>query len=832
MTTVNGLSERCFTADIEGIGLLPDLRKDSRSDIHVIRLKDMLTGERYFFFDEFEDRVNAEWMEEAEDAEYKQGDLAEGVKWMEECELLVMHNISGFDAIALEKTLGFKRDHFAKSDNDMGFPFKTCDTLTLSQLLNPERRLPPVAYMQGMGNIGPHTLESFGMRMGREKPHHEDWSRLTLEMLHRCAEDVELGEWTFFYLMKEWDEQIKRVHPVTKLTLAEAYYVELRIAFTMARQSERGFALDVAYISSLVKELDEKIAETADNFRPKMPQRLKMQKLGEEKIETNAREAVGLAMQLGAETTGAYEYENYMLNGNQRASASATYWSITTKKGQYVKNIAKYIPAAVGFMQDHVKPPVAGPFTPLVWEDIPLGNRDEVKQILFQNGWRGVNYNDTELEFMEENDGELPYEWSGKIDADSIEAWEKSGSEIPEWCKGIAEWYVLTSRRTQLVNAKDEQHFREKGCWPRQTTGRKECRGILPRSRCFDLDVPFTYDAQNYFELHGVWPTSGHWRVSAGAFSIGTNTYRMRHKVVVNIPTRGLYGHEMRKCFIAGPGKLMIGADGSGLELRMLAHFMDDAEYTKTLLEADIHTYNQEKASLPGNSTMSPRDMAKKFIYMWLYGSGVPNLARTIGLPPHVMEACVDAFLASLPKLDALITNVKAAAKKFGYLLAVDSRRGRIRSKGKVIAEHTALNVLLQMTGSLVMKWAHVFAEDLLVEEGHLSAIEDFPIVVHQHDEFQGEVDESEVEYIQYRIPMDGWKAEEKRQHVDEAGRIWSAPANLKEHATETELLISRAYHPVGDAYCRSLVKAGEFLKLNCPTAGEYKIGASWGDTH
>jgi len=315
-----------------------------------------------------------------------------------------------------------------------------------------------------------------------------------------------------------------------------------------------------------------------------------------------------------------------------------------------------------------------------------------------------------------------------------------------------------------------------------------------------------------------------YWRVSAVAFSCATNTFRMRHKVVVNIPSRGLYGKEMREVFIVAPGHKLLGCDGSGLELRMLAHFMNNALYTATVLDGDIHTFNQEMAGL------STRDMAKKFVYMFLYGSGIPNLARQIGMTEHAMSECVINFKSNLPDLDNLIDRVQDAASNFGYLVSIDGRWGRVRVKNSKLALNTALNVLLQMTGSLMMKWAHCKAEDLCVEGGIIKEVAEFPIVAHVHDEGQMEVKGSEVESYQYDIDAADWKEEEKRQHLDEEGRMWSAPTKLKE--IDNKLTIVRYYHPIGDNYCKALEWAGEEFNLRCATAGEYKIGDNWHDCH
>jgi hypothetical protein len=819
-------SDRILTADTECVGLLWDIRKDKREDMHVIHAKDLETGEVFTFFDDFKDRKNAVWLDEFEEG-FKAGDLAEGVRALRKCRILIMQNIAGFDALAIEKTFGeFKRNHFERT-SDPNFPFKTMDTAVMSRTLNPERKLPPQAYSMGIKLPGPHTIEAHGIRIGRFKPEHEDWSCLSVDMIHRCSEDVEIGEDFYKYLMVEWREHLLRPNKITGLDITNAYYCELRMAFTVARQEQRGFAVDVKLMNELITELDEKIDATEAAFRPHMPKRIKMKKLAPAQVE---KFADSMADYPGVEYSSVMQYEQELDKCGYRASYAATYWNILTKKGAYLANVTKYIPKARGFAHEYRdNPPVHGPFTPLVWEDIPLGNRDAVKQILFKYGWRGVNYNDTELEFIEDNDGELPVPWAGKIDSDSIERWEESEHEIPDWCKGIAEWYVLMSRRNQILNKKDPAYFDQNGAWPKQQSGNKECRGLLANAICFGHDEEEWegHTAQEYYEITGSWPIIGHWRVPAKAFHAATNTFRMRHKVVVNIPSRGLYGKEMRRIFIAGPGKMILGCDGAGLELRMLAHFMNDPDYQEIILNGDIHTHNQQLAGL------SKRDYAKTFIYAFLYGSGIPNLARQLGLTFAIVEKAVSRFKRELPKLTSLLERVEAAGKRFGYMLAVDGRWGRIRSKGGDLLLHTALNVLLQMTGSLVMKWGECFAEDEAVSNGVIDSIDDFPIIAHVHDEAQMEIPKADVEEMEYVISggKEGWKREEKRTYIDTKGRMWSAPVCLSD-LSEDCLTIRRRYHPLGEIYCKSITKAGEFLKLRCPTAGEYMLGDSWEETH
>lgn len=81
------------------------------------------------------------------------------------------------------------------------------------------------------------------------------------------------------------------------------------------------------------------------------------------------------------------------------------------------------------------------------------------------------------------------------------------------------------------------------------------------------------------------------------------------------------------------------------------------------------------------------------------------------------MARKVAQFKASLPALSALIEGIEKAGRKFGYMLAVDGRWGRIRAKSGELLVHTILNVLLQMTGSLCMKWGLCVAEDWMRDE-------------------------------------------------------------------------------------------------------------------
>lgn len=819
----------CF--DMESIDLIPGLRYDDRTCMHIIVAKDMLTGEVFIFFDPFElrDPDNREWLEmEGE----QDGDLEEGILFLKAADCLIQQNGSGFDFLAFEKVWPklWQYDYMQRRDASSlqaeRFPNKVMDTYVMSCTLNPERKLPGQAFGVGKGNIGPHSIEAHGLRMGRWKPENEDWSKLTDHMIHRCCEDVEIGADFYNFLWKEWREQAARPNKYTGLSIGTAYRLELQVAFAMARQANRGFRFDIHKALARCEELDQQIQDTEIAFRPHMPQRLKKSKLSPKQKEALALMEYGEDFLLFSpkEKAGA------LAEQPEHGSELTTVVDVTKKNGEYKAAVTKHYPKARGFMADHTRsfvshtgdfseePYIGGDFTPIRFEDIPLGNRDAVKQVLYEHGWLGITYNDSEQELIDTGREDELNPWAGKIDEKSLEAW-KERMPVPEWCEGIAAWYVLNSRRNQILNPKDMAYFTENGRWPKQQNGKEECRGILPRCR----NKVTGEEAQAYFQREGRWPEEGDWRAPAVAFFAATNTFRMRHRIVVNIPSRGLY--PLRDLFIASDGKLVLGCDGAGLELRMLAHFMADSVYQEVVLNGDIHSHNQALAGLP------TRDMAKTFIYAFLYGSGVSNLAKVCGLSIPEMEARIARFKRELPALASLVERIQKAGEAAGHLLAVDGRWGRIRAKDGKLLVHTMLNVLLQMTGSLCMKYGLAFAErEMLKEQIGLDEAGHPAFVVNMHDEIQMEVPEDEVLTYTYQMHKDEWKAEEKRVHIDEQGRMWSAPH--KESAGEDTINVTRQYHRAGEILAQQMTRAGEFLKMRCPLAGEYKVGTSWAATH
>ena len=186
-----------------------------------------------------------------------------------------------------------------------------------------------------------------------------------------------------------------------------------------------------------------------------------------------------------------------------------------------------------------------------------------------------------------------------------------------------------------------------------------------------------------------------------------------------------------RQCFTVEEGNVLVGCDASGLELRCLAHYMNDDEYTRQILEGDIHSYNQHAAGLP------ERSMAKTMIYGLIYGAGDAKLGQIVGGGAKEGKKIRDTFLTKLPALRKLIDKAKGIAERTKRINGIDGRFIKVDEDYKV------LNRLLQSCGAIVMKVAVrncCHALDRLGVE--------YKLVAQVHDELQIECAEHDAELV------------------------------------------------------------------------------------
>lgn len=244
----------------------------------------------------------------------------------------------------------------------------------------------------------------------------------------------------------------------------------------------------------------------------------------------------------------------------------------------------------------------------------------------------------------------------------------------------------------------------------------------------------------------------------------------------------GRYGYECRSLFFMPPPFKQVGVDLSSIEFRCLAELcaeFDNGELIEVVLKGDIHQYNKDK------SGVETRDIAKRCLYALMYGAGDFKLGITAY--PHLAtrpEAAIRAgaliraqLMEGVPALRRAIEKIKAQAKN-GFIYGLDGRKVKIRS------EHSALNFKLQGDAALIAKVWAILTEYAALDAGMVhSWAGDFVMVAFVHDELQNGVHED---------------------CADEFAQLSIAAAP----------------------------EAGKFFKFRCPVAAEAKIGSNWAECH
>jgi DNA polymerase I-like protein with 3'-5' exonuclease and polymerase domains len=218
---------------------------------------------------------------------------------------------------------------------------------------------------------------------------------------------------------------------------------------------------------------------------------------------------------------------------------------------------------------------------------------------------------------------------------------------------------------------------------------------------------------------------------------------------------------------------VMVGADLSGIELRMLAHYLgryDGGRYADILLNDDIHQVNADKIGIT-------RRQVKTVTYAFLYGAGNEKIGMSYDNSLQPKEAKKKgseiraAFVSAIEGLSELLGAVSNKATA-GYLMALDGRRVLVDSP------HKALNYLLQCSAGIVAKRWMVIANELFQKNN---------VHTHQlafvHDELQYECETKSIIRLKYGLEA-------------------------------------------------SAILAGEYYNLRCPIAADSKHGDTWHDVH
>ena len=296
-------------------------------------------------------------------------------------------------------------------------------------------------------------------------------------------------------------------------------------------------------------------------------------------------------------------------------------------------------------------------------------------------------------------------------------------------------------------------------------------------------------------------------RIGAGRTGIAA-THRQKHKVIVNVPKASekvLLGKEFRSLFICEEGTKIAAGDAAALEGRVQGHYTwryDNGATAKELLEGDPHSktaksvYVEELEHVDINagdfSKDDPffkpfRDKSKNIYYAALYGAGDAKIASTAGLPESRGKEISEKFWTANSATKALKDNLEKYWETVGikkYVPAIDGRILITRKKSAL------LNTIFQSCGGIAMDYACCFMDAWL---GGLKWKDRKPYYL----------------YKGYEVRRVGYYHDEIEFECEEP------------IAEEVARMIEKA-----------IAKAGEFLKLNVPLAGEGKVGNNWKETH
>jgi DNA polymerase I len=621
------------------------------------------------------------------------------------------------------------------------------DTLVLSRLFRP---VSPFTRIKGDNRHGGHSLQAWGLRLGNQKIDFDDFSKFSEEQLTYCVQDVNLNHDIYKVLLTEAEGFSER-----------SIKLEHEVAYLLWKQEQNGFKLDIDKAQELVNNTTKMLEDMDVELQILFPPIFKLVK----------------------NYTPKYTKEGIMGKVSERIL------------NDYQNNDTCKVEA----LPD-------GSYNLYTQEVFNPQSNNQISQRLMAEGWKPKRFTD---------------KGNVKTDKESLkEAFEDFLEEHPDLAplKCLANYSIIADRKQKAVKWLELANLEQWGKDGR-VHGRVNPIGAGTH-RCSHYD-------DNMANIARVVTSKASRESLFGSnvdFTLLDKFQRFeddklfldysKEKDTVEYALTGIqgaFGWDSRDCWtVPQDGKhCLVGADAAGIQLRGLAHYMNDEFYIKTLLEGDIHEVNRIAAGI------STRPKAKTFIYAWLLGAGDEKIGSVVGVEESEYDALFafakkrrkwqkslleyiitslrekgrkadrktvatiikgfitkENFLEKTPALKRLRTEEIPAQTKKGYLIGLDGRKLWIPN------EHLAMSLYLQGFEAVIMKEAMRIYSSNLTKQGVY-----FKQVAFVHDEFQVET--------------------------------------LVEYADV-----------VGKAIVDGIKEAGINLNSNCPLDGEYKVGQSWAQTH
>ncbi len=224
-----------------------------------------------------------------------------------------------------------------------------------------------------------------------------------------------------------------------------------------------------------------------------------------------------------------------------------------------------------------------------------------------------------------------------------------------------------------------------------------------------------------------------------------------------NIPVRTEEGRKIREAFVAKPGSVMVSADYSQIELRIMAHIAEDESLLKAFAAGeDIHKATAaEMFHVDLNQvTSEQRRYAKVINFGLIYGMSAFGLASNLGIERSAAQQYIDTYFARYPGVADYMAQTRVRAKEKGYVETVFGRRlwlPEIRSNNGMRrqgAERAAINAPMQGTAADLIKLAMI-AVQAWIEQNRLET----SMLLQVHDELVLEVPNGELEFVKEHLP-------------------------------------------------------------------------------